>query len=207
MKVAVEFVTIPRDGEKENGDAVLVRRRPGDAEGVFLAVIDALGHGKLAAEAATVGIAYLQQVPLAQGLQRVVEGLHDRLRGTRGAAAMLLTLQEGRLEGCGVGNVGLRSFGGRVPATLTPGVLGGSMNRLRIFQADVAVGDRLVVFSDGISIRFDEEATRRTPALATCEAIMQHHRKPHDDATVLVADIEAGHDGPAAKPPPPLRDL
>jgi phosphoserine phosphatase RsbX len=64
------------------------------------------------------------------------------------------------------------------------------MTRLRLFHADLAPGDRLVLFSDGISSRFDEEVGRSAPALATCRAIMERHRRPHDDATVLVTDIE-----------------
>lgn len=203
MKVAVEFVTVPRDGETENGDAALVRRTD---DGALIAVLDALGHGERAAEAAAAGVRYLEDAPLDRGLRSVVEGLHARLRGTRGAAAMLLLVRHQHLEGCGVGNVGLRAYRARVPAMLTPGVLGASLSRLRLFEAQLAPGDRLVLFSDGISSRFDEEASGRTPALATAMAIMERHRKPHDDATVLVTDIEAGHDG-GSTPLPPLRAL
>ena len=104
---------------------------------------------------------------------------------------LLSSLRETHLEGCGVGNVGLRSYRAKVPAMLTPGVLGGSINRLHLFQAELSPGDRIVLFSDGISARFDDEASRGAPALATCRAIMERHRRTHDDATVLVTDIEA----------------
>jgi phosphoserine phosphatase RsbX len=187
VKVTVEYLTLPRDGEKENGDAALVRRAD---DGVLIVVLDALGHGEKAAEAASIGVHYLAEAPLARGLRPVIDGLHERLRGSRGAAAMLLLLHNLRLEGCGVGNVALRAYRAKVPVMLTPGVLGASMQRLRLFHADVAPGDRFVLFSDGISARFDEEVDRNAPALATCHAIMERHRKPHDDATVLVIDIE-----------------
>ena len=202
MKVAVEFVTVPREGEKENGDAAMVRRVD---ETVLVAVIDALGHGEHAAAAATAALRYLEEARLDRGLRPVVEELHHRLRGTRGAAAMLLLFQKQKLEGCGVGNVGLRAYRARVPAMLTPGILGGSITRLRLFQGEVAAGDRIILFSDGISARFEEEGSRSTPALATCQAIMERHRKPHDDATVLVTDIEATIDGGPPTPKPPLR--
>jgi negative regulator of sigma-B (phosphoserine phosphatase) len=204
VKVAIEFVTIPKDGEKVNGDAALVRRDagpggPGGSGVTLVAVIDALGHGEKAAQAADVGMRYLEAAPLGKGIRHLMEGLHDQLRGTRGAAAMLLLLERDKLlTGCSVGNVTLRSYRAKVPATLTPGVLGGQMNKLRLFQAELAPGDRLVVFSDGISSRFDEEAARRPEAfnaLATCQAIMAHHRKAHDDATVLVVDVESVSEG------------
>ncbi len=199
MKVAVDFVTLPKEGEKANGDAAMVRRADDD---VLIAVIDALGHGEKAAEVSVAALAYLDRAPIAKGLRSMVEGLHDSLRGSRGAAAMLLLVHHHRLEGCGVGNVGLRSYRARVPAMLTPGVLGGSMNRLRLFQAEVAPGDRIILYSDGISTRFDEEGARSGTPLSVCQAIIERHRKPHDDATVLVADFESESEGGSARTPP-----
>jgi negative regulator of sigma-B (phosphoserine phosphatase) len=192
VRAVVEFITIPREGERENGDAALVRRWEG---GLLIAVIDSLGHGEHAAQATAVGLGYLQEVSVKGGLRPVVEGLHEKLRGTRGAAAMLLLVEQHRLEGCGVGNVALRAYRARVPAMLTPGVLGAQLNRLHLFTADLAPGDRLVLFSDGITSRFDDEAQRRVPALETCRAIMERYRRTHDDATVLVIDIESDSEG------------
>ncbi len=205
MKVAVEYLTVPREGETVNGDAAMVRHADG---GVLVVVLDALGHGEKAAAAADVGLRYLAEAPLDHGVRPLIDGLHERLRGTRGAAAMVLLFHNQRVEGCGVGNVALRSFRARIPAILTPGVLGGSLTRLRIFKGEVVVGDRIILFSDGISSRFDEEGTRSGPALATCQAIMDGHRKPHDDATVLVADIEhpAGRPGAPGDDDPIRRD-
>jgi negative regulator of sigma-B (phosphoserine phosphatase) len=208
VKALVEFITVPREGEKANGDAALVRRWDG---GVLVAVIDSLGHGEHAAQATAVGLGYLQGVSVKGGLRPVVDGLHERLRGTRGAAAMLLLMDEQRLEGCGVGNVALRSYRARVPAMLSPGILGASLSRVHVFTAELAPGDRLVVFSDGITARFDDEASRRASAIETCRVIMERYRRPHDDATVLVIDIEGDtkgapspngrHDGGSAPKP------
>ena len=143
MKVAAEFLTLPRDGEKENGDAVVVRR--GDEGTVMLAVVDALGHGAVAAAVASAAVAYLDEVALHRGVTAIVEGLHGRLRGTRGAAAMVLILSAGRLTGCSVGNVELRAARSRVPVVLSPGVLGSSVGRLHLFEATLSTGDRLEI--------------------------------------------------------------
>ena len=187
MKLAAEYLTVPRQGEQENGDAALIRRWEG---GALLAVIDALGHGVLAAAAAAAATAYLDAVTPAQGLREIIEGLHQRLRGTRGAAAMVLLLQPGRLLGCGVGNVELRAYRARVPAVLSPGVLGASITRLHFFEAKLSPGERIVIFSDGITARFDDDASKGLPIGETCRVIMDRHRRSHDDATVLVTDIE-----------------
>lgn len=187
MKLAAEYLTLAKEGEQENGDAAVVRRWN---DGVLLAVIDALGHGVLAAAAAAAATAFLDAVTPEQGLREIMEGLHERLRGTRGAAAMVLLFQPGRVQGCGVGNVELRTYKGRVPAVLSPGVLGASLSRLHVFEGRPSPGARLVMFSDGITARFDDDVARGLPVAETCRVIMDRHRRPHDDATVLVTDIE-----------------
>jgi negative regulator of sigma-B (phosphoserine phosphatase) len=206
VNLAVDYLSLPREGERENGDAALVRRWDG---GALIAVLDALGHGPAAAEAARVGMSFLSEAvipmgpqaapnpgalraPGAGGLRYLVIDLHERLRGTRGAAALLLLVKGDKLEGCGIGNVEMRSYHSRVPALLTPGVLGnGTLGKLRVFQADLVAGTRMVVHSDGVEGRFDDVASLHRPALSTCKAIMEKHRRPHDDATVLVIDVEA----------------
>jgi negative regulator of sigma-B (phosphoserine phosphatase) len=201
VSAKVEFVTLPCEGQTENGDAAVVRRWEG---GVLIAVIDALGHGAHAAKAADAAVRYLHEAPLERGVALVIAGLHDALRGTRGAAAMLLHLEGLKLTGVGVGNVDVRSLAlrgpppsgagpvrSRIPVVLTPGVLGASLPRFKVFHAELTPGDRVIVFTDGIGPRFEEEASRRVPALEVCRAIMERHRKRHDDATVLCTDIEA----------------
>lgn len=188
MRLTVDYVSMPREGEQENGDAVVVRT----TETVSLiAVVDALGHGVRAANAATAATRYLQDATLDRGLRPLVEGLHDSLRGTRGAAAMLILLMGSRLEGCGVGNVELRGHGTRVPAVLSPGILGAQLARLRIFEATLGDRGRLVLFSDGVSGRLAlEEVDGLAPGDA-CRTLMDRYRRPGDDATVLVTDFEA----------------
>jgi phosphoserine phosphatase RsbX len=184
-----EHRSLPRHGEHECGDIAVVRA---SAQLTLLAVIDALGHGPHAAAAAAIAAEHLAETSLDQGLIMLMEGLHAALRGSRGAAGMIVLLEpDGRLQGCGVGNVELRTVGTRVPAVLTPGILGASINRLRTFEGRVAVGDRLVIFSDGISSRMELERLRGLAPGAACDALMTQYRRTHDDSTVLVTDLEA----------------
>jgi negative regulator of sigma-B (phosphoserine phosphatase) len=178
----------PKDGEQANGDAV-VRRQEG--ERTLLAVVDGLGHGELAALAATRAVDYLRGWALDGDLLAAMHGVHEVLRGTRGAAASLCLLHGQALVCCGVGNVEIRCLGTKVPILPSPGVLGARVLQFRICRGALAPGSRLVLFSDGISQRSPLEALRRLDPEALCDELMLHHRKPTDDATVLVCDLEA----------------
>ena len=180
-------VSLPKEGEKLCGDTVVVRVEAGVT---LLAVVDALGHGHPAAVVADRGREFLTSAPLDGDVRALTDGLHDALRGTRGVAAMCCLVRGDHIEGCGVGNVELRSARSRVPVVLTPGVLGVQMMRARVFQATLSPGARLVLFSDGISPRIDLEKVERMPAEPACKALLERYRRSHDDATLLVADLE-----------------
>lgn len=187
MKLVVKYLSLPKIGEYESGDAVVIRH---DEECSLLAVIDALGHGPLAAAVARTATDSLMAAPVTRGARPIVEQLHRDLHGSRGAAAMICTLRRGHIEGCGVGNVELRSFGAEIPAVLTPGILGRSALRLRLFEADVGSGSCLVLFSDGISARFDGSGLPRMEPGEGCRTLMDQHRRTHDDATVMIAQVQ-----------------
>lgn len=188
MKLSHFHVTLPKSGETVSGDTVVVRVEDGVA---LLCVIDALGHGPIASAVADKGRAYLETVPLSKSALGITEGLHDSLRGTRGAAALCCVLREGCVQGCGVGNVELRVLASRVPVILTPGILGVSLNRTRIFEGPLAIGARLVIFSDGISPRMELDRFEKLTAENAAKSMMDRYRRSHDDATLLIADVEA----------------
>lgn len=186
----VEYKVLAREGERACGDAVVVRR---ESELTMLAVIDALGHGEKAQEVAVQAIAWLDRVALSQGVETIMTGLHQELRQSRGACALVCILGPGYVEGCSVGNVELRSMKARYPFALTPGVLGHRLHKPRVFHTNIARGekDRMLLFSDGISGRFDLRATQALSTADACHAIFEQQRRSHDDATLLVADIES----------------
>lgn len=185
MNLAVAHMTTPAQGEIENGDAIVVRR---DAGATLLAVIDALGHGPEAAKVADRAVEHLARAPLAAAAA-IMAGLHDALKGTRGAAASLCVVRDGRIDGCGVGNVEVRIAGGAVNVLLTPGILGHQVRSLRAFEGRLRPGDRVVCFSDGISSRLALHELHELTPYAACGLVMQRHRRTHDDATVLIADV------------------
>ncbi len=188
MKLSVAHICLPRVGETANGDAVVVRT---EDSRTLLAVVDGLGHGPGAAIAADAAVEALQTVQLGGGVLPVIERVHERLHGTRGAAAMVAVFDGERIQACGVGNVDMRTRGTRLPVMLTPGILGARVRSFRVFEGALAPADRLVVFSDGISSHLSIDDTQRLSAGEACQVIMDRYRRSHDDATVLVADVEA----------------
>jgi negative regulator of sigma-B (phosphoserine phosphatase) len=179
-------MSLPRAGEKENGDVAVVRH---DGARSLLAVVDALGHGPHAAHAARIAASYLLTQAFPSRVIDAIDGLHACLRGTRGAAAMVCITSPGRLEACGVGNVELRCSRPRVPVVLTPGVMGGLLKQPKIFSSDLQPNDRIVIFSDGVSSRFSLNDVRDLSPEDACRTIFAQCRRAHDDATVLVADL------------------
>jgi negative regulator of sigma-B (phosphoserine phosphatase) len=161
-------ISVPKVGEEANGDRVIVRH---DAGGdTLLGVIDALGHGPEADEVAQTAFDLLSTAPLDIGLGPLMERVHHRLRGSRGAAATLCILSRGQVSACGVGNVS-------------------RVQRFRVCDARVAPASRLIFFSDGIGpvVRLDE--LRKMAPQDACRVIQQKHRRSEDDATVLIADL------------------
>ena len=187
MTLAVAHLTQPCQGETVSGDAVVVRHE-GDA--ILVGVIDVLGHGGEAAKVAALAVQHLERAPLRRATDLML-GLHEALRGTRGAAASICVLRGGAIDGCGVGNVEIRVQGSALPILLTPGIIGQRMHRLRSFEGRLVGGDRLICFSDGISSQVQLSDLRELSPRDACGMVMQRHRRKHDDASVLIADLVA----------------
>ncbi len=179
--------SVPKDGERANGDAVVLRS---EGDRALVAVIDGLGHGEAAALAAGRAADYLLAMALTDTLDAAMHGMHELLRGTRGAAATVCLLHGARVVCCGVGNVEVRCFGGKLPVLLSPGVLGARVQKFRICQAELTVDSRLIVFSDGISQRSPFETMRHLNVEDMCDVVIREHRKPSDDATVVACDLK-----------------
>jgi len=184
----VAFVTRPCAGEIVNGDRALVLEQ--DEYRAFV-VVDALGHGPIAHEAAAVAEEFLGRVELARGTLEVLEQLHQAMRGSRGAAVTMVLQHGVELEACGVGNVGIRLEGGTLPFVASPGVVGGQVRRFRVATGGLSARARLYLYSDGISERFRPHDFHRLAPKEACEALLVQHGKSHDDATVLIADLES----------------
>ena len=61
--------------------------------------------------------------------------------------------------------------------------------RVHVFEIPLRVGDRLIAFSDGVRARIDSEYHEGLSPADLCDSLLRDHSRPHDDATVLVADV------------------
>lgn len=141
--------------EDECGDTGFIRQ---DDESCLVALIDGLGHGKPAHEAALLAEQYLE-VHHELALVEMMQGLNEALRKSRGAVAALcrLDLKTGHMLFCGIGNITTRIFGGG-HRRITPGdgIVGYMMPSPREQKLELVPGDVVMLYSDGIKEHFEE---------------------------------------------------
>jgi negative regulator of sigma-B (phosphoserine phosphatase) len=188
---AVDYYLVKRGmtgWDDECGDTGLVREI-GDR--CFLALIDALGHGKEAHETALLAEHYLS-ANCGRDLVEVMQGLHMHLKGTRGvvAACCMLNQRSGNLRYVGVGNITSKIYGDH-PYHFVPqdGIVGYKMASPTEQQRRLHHGDILLLSSDGIREHFDIydfPGLLSGSARQIATAIMDNLGKANDDASCLV---------------------
>src|SRR5438552_15393017 len=95
--------SIPLKGNTRSGDTHLVKCLP---NGTLVAVVDGLGHGEDAADAAAETIAAIEEDP-TDSVIGILRRCNDRLQGKRGSVMTIayFDAREKTLTGTGVGNV------------------------------------------------------------------------------------------------------
>src|SRR5262245_40827406 len=190
----IEFETAAaiREGETESGDRHLVQPF---AAGVLVGVVDGIGHGPEAAEAAGVAVAALRE-SVSDPLVEIAEKCHQRLRGTRGVVLSLASFhaRASTVTWLGVGNVEgvlFRSDAGegrrRERLLLRSGVLGKTLPLLRDETFPVSPQDVLILATDGVQSEFACDPRLDGPLKKVANHIIAWHHRRADDALVLVA--------------------
>ena len=185
----------PLAGESTSGDLYVVQEFPG---GVLVAVIDALGHGPEAAQAARLAADTLER-HAAEDPQDLLLRCNRVLRGTRGVVMTLASIawEENTMTWIGVGDVAgvlitndRPGTAGRLETMLLTrgGIIGaGEEPSARPWVIPLAGGDVVIMATDGIRRDF---ASRR-PAVGApqemAEELLDAYQKGTDDALVLVA--------------------
>lgn len=190
--MASAAVVRPKFGHRVGGDAAFVVEAGG---GLLAAVVDVLGHGKEANELAV----RLQDDLVAHPSDDVVGllvGLHEKYRGSRGAAVGLCFVDaaNARLRFAGVGNTVIRRFGESESRLVSrDGVVGGTMPRPAEEGLALSAGDVIVMYTDGVRSHFDpaDYPRLRTDApYAVAAGIIHRFGKAHDDASCVVLRYE-----------------
>ena len=192
LKVETAFATLPLQGQSESGDLCLTKRV---GKGTLLAVVDGLGHGQDAASAAHAAVGALDRYS-REPLIDLVRRCHDALVGLRGVVLGLAYLdpQAATMAWLGVGNVGgvlLRADLGNRPSriTLVPnaGFIGAEPARPTTRSVPLALGDTVILYSDGIKDGFAESLVLSNTPQEIADSVITRHLKGNDDALVLVA--------------------
>jgi phosphoserine phosphatase RsbX len=179
-------------GQAASGDRYLVQPFP---DGVLVAVVDGLGHGPEAADAAMLAVRTLEN-HAEQPVISLVRRCHEALRGTRGAVMSLASYsaRDNTMMWLGVGNVAgvlLRRSDQmreqRESLLLRAGVLGTRLPPLDAAVIPVRSGDMLILTSDGIRADFAGDVIAADPAQRVADRILAGHSKTTDDALVFVA--------------------
>ena len=185
-------VSIPINGEKVCGDAFAAAHS--SSRSVFM-VVDGLGHGPAAAEAALAATETFEKYrsePPAEIMGRI----DDALKPTRGAAAAVAEIQHDRglLVYCGVGNivgiVVIPEEGSARSMVSHNGIVGHQTPRIAEFNYPWSSKASLIMHSDGLNTHWNLKSypglLNKDPALIAA-VLYRDQNRTRDDATVLVA--------------------
>lgn len=184
-------VSVPKAGEPVCGDSWRVLEFD---DHLSVAVVDGLGHGLHASDAATAAAAAFERHATA-GTKRMLEAMHDAARPTRGAAAAVAVIDgsSGQIAFSGVGNIAGTVLIPGQPARHTvsqPGTLGHQLRHLREYTYPWNADAMLVMHSDGLSSHWTldglDGVARRHPSVVAAVLYREFSRQ-RDDVTVVVA--------------------
>jgi anti-sigma regulatory factor (Ser/Thr protein kinase) len=189
-RVSVGVANAAYAGESVSGDAWAMEQRAGRT---VLLVVDGLGHGIVAAEAATAAVRlFRDRARQAPGV--IVQALHDGLRSTRGAAVAVTEIdsERGVVRFAGLGNIGaaILSSGGRRHLMSHNGTAGHTVRRIDEFAYPWPDDGVLIQHTDGLATHWDVDRypglLRRSPSLIAA-VLYRDFNRGRDDVTVLVA--------------------
>ncbi|MGA9583688.1 MAG: SpoIIE family protein phosphatase [Terracidiphilus sp.] len=180
---------VPYPGERVCGDAWFSYQTP---HRTVILLVDGLGHGWGASEAAEEAVAtFRQRAELAPG--EILSYIHDALRKTRGAVAAVAEIRpaEGVLIYAGVGNISgvVLENGASRSLVSHSGTLGMLSPKIQEFRSRWSPNSMLVLHSDGLHSKWDLSSyaglISRHPAVIG-GALLRDFRRQRDDVSVVV---------------------
>ncbi|HEV8640103.1 MAG TPA: ATP-binding SpoIIE family protein phosphatase [Methylomirabilota bacterium] len=183
-------VSVPRPGQELCGDGWAAEEQAG---GAAIVIVDGLGHGASAAEAATAATqAFRDNAGLAPAAR--LHCIHGALRSTRGAAVAVAEVDpdHGTLRFCGVGNISGTVLSDQGPRKMVSqnGTVGHEMRKVSEFTYPWPENALLVLHSDGLSTHWSLDGypglSRRRPSLIA-GVLYRDFKRGRDDVTVVVA--------------------
>jgi hypothetical protein len=177
----------------ENGDnCIMVSAGNRD----LFCVVDALGHGNEACQSAEESVKYIENNSHFS-LDNLIYGIHNGLRGKRGASLSLVSLDYHAREfvSSGVGDVIAKIYYPLEERPFYPlaqdGVVGENVRKISITKSPLTRDTIVVMYSDGLSRMLDVPLFRRYDDFheMLCSTWEDYYKKS-DDATLLIAQVK-----------------
>ena len=194
------IASLPMAPEELSGDLCSVWC-PNGGTLALIAVVDGSGHGPEAAAAARRAAEVLEPHPQESPVSLMLR-CHEQLRGTRGAAMTLasLNLLDRTMTWLGIGNVEAvlcrAGDAERLEAErvlLRPGVVGFRLpQRLKAEVIPLKHCDTLIMATDGVKPEFADDAAIAGDPKQVAARLLSQHNSQRDDALVFVAKYEQG---------------
>jgi anti-sigma regulatory factor (Ser/Thr protein kinase) len=187
--ICVGGLNVPFPGESVSGDAWCVAC---DGPRTSALLVDGLGHGVLAADAARAALAAFDAHPQLAPPDRLAE-IHSGLRSTRGAAAVIAEVDRSRrlLRFAGIGNISaqIATEGASRHLVSHHGTAGHHAPRIQEFQYPWSAESSLILHTDGLGSRWTLKdypgLMRRHPGLIA-GVLYRDLRRGRDDASIVV---------------------
>lgn len=162
----------------------------------IVAMLDGLGHGPQASEAAELGLSVVHEHP---GLpaDALLARMHARMSRTRGGAAAVCCVDTatGQAEFAGAGNIAATVLAGATSRQLPshPGIVGSNFRQAPPFRFEVRSGSLLLMHTDGLQSRWNmaryEGLLHRHPALVTA-VLHRDFDRGRDDTGIVALRLE-----------------
>jgi anti-sigma regulatory factor (Ser/Thr protein kinase)/serine/threonine protein phosphatase PrpC len=181
-----------------NGDAFVIRECAGH---LLAGVIDGLGHGEAAQQAALAAQAYVQSHP-EMPLDQLFRGVNSACRGTRGVVMALARFASPtEMTLANLGNIEMRTWTSseRFEIVVQRGFLGAQEDQVRVQKHRWDPKWMFVLHSDGLRAQWqwsDFPGLQHGPPQAAANELLKTLAKDDDDATVLTVKswgAEPGH--------------
>jgi negative regulator of sigma-B (phosphoserine phosphatase) len=182
---------LAHEGEGRSGDLSVFAP---SQRGGMVAVIDGLGHGDAAADAAEAAADVLRD-EVERPAQELLELCHQELRRTRGAVMTLawFDLEARTMEWTGVGNVEARFVRAgdtgdarHASPVVLGGVVGFNLPKVRLGTLPLEPGDAVVLATDGVTADFSVSLESGVGAQELADRVLARHGKGTDDALAVV---------------------
>ena len=182
----------PKVGYRKAGDAVIIAAH---GSKLLAGIVDVLGHGPEAHDVAMRAQCFLDGAEPDDPLGPL-RGLHDALKGTRGAAVGLAVLDavHGLVRYAGVGNTAIRRFGTVADRLISvDGIVGVAMRTPREQRMRLNPRDIIVMYTDGVRDHFelsDYPQLLLGDAEKIARSVIRRFGKGHDDAACVAVRFD-----------------